>query len=97
MYVDTLSFCPRLTSQIYNIGGIFHDPGTQILGHFSITEHNPSPDIFEEPEVFRPERYLLTEHGTKPGVDSRDFRATLPFGSGRVRLDVHLYNVGTLF
>ncbi|KAG1859442.1 hypothetical protein C8R48DRAFT_605735, partial [Suillus tomentosus] len=28
-------------------------------------------------------RFLLSEHGTKPGVDSKDWRASIPFGSGR--------------
>ncbi|KAG1894635.1 cytochrome P450, partial [Suillus fuscotomentosus] len=40
-------------------------------------------EVFDEPEVFRPERFLLSEHGTKPGVDSKDWRASIPFGSGR--------------
>ncbi|KAK6995986.1 putative cytochrome P450 [Favolaschia claudopus] len=41
------------------------------------------PDLFEEPEKFRPERYVLTENGTKPGVDGSALRHTLPFGFGR--------------
>ncbi|PBK75561.1 cytochrome P450 [Armillaria solidipes] len=41
------------------------------------------PDAFEIPEVFDPGRYLPTEHDTKPGVDDRCYRSTLPFGSGR--------------
>lgn len=46
----------------------------------------PRSDAFEKPEGFDPGRYLLTEHGTKPGVDDRCYRSTLPFGSGRVKL-----------
>ncbi|KAG2029287.1 cytochrome P450 [Suillus americanus] len=39
--------------------------------------------VFDEPEVFQPERFLLSEHGTKSGVDSKDWHASVPFGSGR--------------
>jgi hypothetical protein len=42
-------------------------------------------DFFENVDQFIPERYILTEHGTKPGVDASDFRASLAFGAGRVR------------
>ncbi|KAK0469876.1 cytochrome P450 [Desarmillaria tabescens] len=53
--------------------------------------HNP--DVYDEPEVFNPDRYLLTEHGTKPGVDDSHFRSTLVFGSGRrICPGMHLAN-----
>ena len=42
-------------------------------------------DLFDKPEVFNPDRYLLTEHGTIPGVDDQHFRSNLVFGAGRVR------------
>ncbi|KAL1721921.1 cytochrome P450 [Schizophyllum commune] len=32
---------------------------------------------------FNPDRYILTEHGTKPGVDDSDFKASFVFGTGR--------------
>ncbi|KAJ7445976.1 cytochrome P450 [Mycena galericulata] len=41
------------------------------------------PDLYDDPEDFIPERYLLTEHGTKPSVDGSCLRETLAFGAGR--------------
>ncbi|KAJ7184892.1 cytochrome P450 [Mycena filopes] len=41
------------------------------------------PALFDDPDDFIPDRYLLTENGTKPGVDGSDLRHTLPFGFGR--------------
>ncbi|KAJ7359897.1 cytochrome P450 [Mycena albidolilacea] len=39
--------------------------------------------LFDNPEDFMPERYLLSENGTKPGVDGSDLKSTFPFGFGR--------------
>ncbi|KAK7052071.1 putative cytochrome P450 [Favolaschia claudopus] len=41
------------------------------------------PELYDDPENFVPERYLLSENGTKPGVDGSDLRPNLPFGVGR--------------
>lgn len=40
--------------------------------------------LYDEPEVFRPERFLPSKYGTKEGVDTSDFRDNFVFGSGRV-------------
>jgi hypothetical protein len=43
-------------------------------------------DLYDDPENFIPDRYLLTENGTKPGVDGSDLRPTFTFGAGRVSI-----------
>ncbi|KAJ7026180.1 cytochrome P450 [Mycena alexandri] len=40
------------------------------------------PDVFEDPWIFNPERFLKSEHGTRPGRDA-NFRDNLIFGGGR--------------
>lgn len=44
--------------------------------------HNP--ELYDDPELFRPERYLESKHGTKPGADTKFFRDNFAFGAGRV-------------
>ncbi|KAJ7633256.1 hypothetical protein FB45DRAFT_746329, partial [Roridomyces roridus] len=40
-------------------------------------------ELFDDPESFQPERYLITENGTKPGIDASSLKTTLTFGVGR--------------
>ncbi|KAJ7914752.1 cytochrome P450 [Mycena leptocephala] len=39
--------------------------------------------LYDNAEDFVPDRYLLTENGTRPGVDGTDLRPTFAFGFGR--------------
>ncbi|KAF7333382.1 putative cytochrome P450 [Mycena venus] len=61
---------PKDSTIFVNVWGIFHDPGFLSA-------------LFDDPEKFIPERYILTEDGTKPGMDGSDLKATFPFGFGR--------------
>lgn len=40
--------------------------------------------MFDDPDVFRPERFLDSQYGTKAGADVSDYRDNFSFGSGRV-------------
>jgi len=40
--------------------------------------------LYDEPDVFRPERFLESQYGTKMGADVTDLRDNLAFGAGRV-------------
>ncbi|KAJ8515139.1 hypothetical protein ONZ45_g7403 [Pleurotus djamor] len=41
------------------------------------------PELYDEPEVFNPERYLHHELGVKPSANVDGLRDSLPFGAGR--------------
>jgi len=41
-------------------------------------------ELFEDADEFKPERYLGSHTGIRPGVDASDFRDTIAFGAGRV-------------
>ncbi|KAJ9191323.1 hypothetical protein DTO164E3_6131 [Paecilomyces variotii] len=41
------------------------------------------PELFDAPDVFRPERFLESKYGTKPGVNIEAFRNNFAFGAGR--------------
>ncbi|KAJ7359848.1 cytochrome P450 [Mycena albidolilacea] len=55
--------------------------GTTIFVNIWGIFHDPA--LFDNPEEFIPERYLLSENGTKPGVDGSGLRPSFPFGFGR--------------
>ncbi|PPQ87603.1 hypothetical protein CVT25_005929, partial [Psilocybe cyanescens] len=76
----------------------YHIPkGAAILVNIWAIMHDP--DLFERPDEFWPERYLLTADGTKPGLD-KDYtiRSTFPFGSGkRLCPGMHLGTTNTVW
>ncbi|KAJ6487800.1 cytochrome P450 [Mycena sanguinolenta] len=53
---------------------------TQVVLNMYSMYHDP--DIFEEPEVFNPDRFMKSAHGTRPDMDT-DFRDNFSFGAGR--------------
>lgn len=56
------------------IGGVRYEPGEYLLASPYLL--NRSPDVYEDADVFRPERFL----GVKPGTYT-----WIPFGGGRIR------------
>ncbi|KAJ6516422.1 cytochrome P450 [Mycena sanguinolenta] len=72
---------PHCTTAPREYNGYFIPPGTMII--VNLWGIFQDPELYDEPEKFNPDRYLLTENGTKPGVDASAFRHNLPFGHGR--------------
>ncbi|KAJ7359864.1 cytochrome P450 [Mycena albidolilacea] len=68
-----------LTTEEYH--GHIIPKGTTIFVNMWGIFHDPA--LFDNPEDFMPERYLLAENGTKPGIDGSDLKPTFPFGFGR--------------
>ncbi|KAJ7898660.1 cytochrome P450 [Mycena olivaceomarginata] len=68
-----------LTSEAYR--GYIIPKGTTIFANIWGIFHDPA--LYDNPEDFLPERYLLSENGTKLGVDGSDLKPTFPFGFGR--------------
>ncbi|GHI86228.1 putative cytochrome P450 137 [Streptomyces xanthophaeus] len=56
------------------IGGVRYEPGQHLWASAFLL--NRDPNLYEDPDVFRPERFL----GVKPGTYS-----WIPFGGGRIR------------
>ncbi|KAK7031112.1 hypothetical protein VNI00_013717 [Paramarasmius palmivorus] len=74
-------FIPQGSTIFVNTCKLFSDISGGIF-------HDPA--LFDKPEIYNPDRYIITENGTKPGVDGSDLRGTLPFGCGRASLLITL-------
>ncbi|KAJ7637643.1 cytochrome P450 [Mycena polygramma] len=72
---------PHRTDAPREYNGYTIPPNTMIIVNLWGIFHDP--ELYEDPEKFFPERYLMTENGTKPGVDASALRPNLPFGHGR--------------
>jgi cytochrome P450 len=65
---------PRLVKQPVTIGGVDYQPGVMLFAHAYLVHHDP--DVYADPYVFMPERFLHASPGTYTWI---------PFGGGRRR------------
>jgi cytochrome P450 len=65
---------PRLTKRPVQIGGVSYPAGVALLASVFLVHHDP--EIYPQPEAFRPERFLAKPPGTYTWI---------PFGGGRRR------------
>ncbi|KAJ6480488.1 cytochrome P450 [Mycena vitilis] len=72
---------PHATLAAEEYEGYIIPSGTTIFVNAWGIFHDPA--LYEKPDEFIPERYLLTENGTKPGVDGSALRHNFAFGFGR--------------
>ncbi|KDQ30525.1 hypothetical protein PLEOSDRAFT_1101514 [Pleurotus ostreatus PC15] len=72
---------PHVASRETHYNGFVIPQGSVIFMNIWGVFHDP--ELFDDPESFKPERYVLTEFGTKPGANAEGLRDNLPFGAGR--------------
>ncbi|KAJ6535753.1 cytochrome P450 [Mycena capillaripes] len=72
---------PHATIDALEYQGYIIPKGATIFVNLWGIFHDPA--LYDKPDDFVPERYLLTENGTKPEVDGSGLRHSLPFGFGR--------------
>jgi cytochrome P450 len=65
---------PRLVKQPVEVGGWTYPPGCCLVGNAYLVHHDP--ELYPDPYVFRPERFIDHEPGTYTWI---------PFGGGRRR------------
>ncbi|HEU0249880.1 MAG TPA: cytochrome P450 [Solirubrobacteraceae bacterium] len=69
---------PRLVKKQVQIGGVSYPPGVVLIASAFLVHHDP--DVYENPNELRPERFLESAGGKAPGTYT-----WLPFGGGRRR------------
>ncbi|CAL1694557.1 unnamed protein product [Somion occarium] len=72
---------PHVTTADERVGEFLIPKGATIFMNVWAIYHHL--DYFDNPEVFDPERYMRSELGNKPGVDTTGLRNDLGFGGGR--------------
>ncbi|KAF7336322.1 putative cytochrome P450 [Mycena venus] len=72
---------PHATLAAEEYGGYTIPKGATIFVNVWGICHDPA--LYDKPEEFIPDRYLLTENGKKPGVHGSDLKPSFPFGFGR--------------
>nr|A0A6S6QP77.1 RecName: Full=Cytochrome P450 monooxygenase ple6; AltName: Full=Pleuromutilin biosynthesis cluster protein 6 [Rhodocybe pseudopiperita]BCI98774.1 putative cytochrome P450 [Rhodocybe pseudopiperita] len=72
---------PHYSTEDLEYDGYFIPKGTVIVMNLYGIQRDPK--VFDAPDEFRPERYMESEFGTKPGVDLTGYRHTFTFGAGR--------------
>ncbi|KAK7681812.1 hypothetical protein QCA50_015159 [Cerrena zonata] len=82
---------PHATTANESIEGYFIPEGSTIFMNIYGIYHDE--EMYDKPNVFRPERFLESEYGTKPGADNTGLRPDFHFGSGRrICPGIHLAN-----
>ena len=73
---------PRISSESSNVGGYTIPKGTRLFVNTWAIGHDP--EVWKDPEVFMPERFLVVPGGDEDPVDFKRHNFTLlPFGAGR--------------
>jgi cytochrome P450 len=73
---------PRLVKQPIDIGGVTYPPGVVLIANAFLVHHDP--EVYENPNELRPERFLESEDGNAGGRGPQTY-TWLPFGGGRRR------------
>ncbi|KAJ7267368.1 cytochrome P450 [Mycena rebaudengoi] len=71
---------PHFTTQDLHYKDYTLKKNTTLILNIYALYHDPN--VFENPEEFNPDRFMVSEYGTRPGMDT-DFRDNFLFGGGR--------------